>query len=140
MNLNNVKDIYPLSPIQQGILFHTLYSPNAGEYIMQMVCTLRGNLNAAAFERAWQRVVDRHEVLRTAFVWEGFDEPLQVVRGKVKLPWEQKDWRENSATQQAELLQLFLKADRQRGFELTDAPLMRCTLMRTADDTHNIVW
>lgn len=140
MNLNNVKDIYPLTPIQQGILFHTLYSPKAGEYIMQMVCTLRGNLNAGAFERAWQRVVDRHAVLRTAFVWEGFDEPLQVVRGTVKLPWEQKDWRENSPAQQEELRQLFLKADRQRGFELTDAPLMRCTLIRTADDTHNIVW
>ncbi len=140
MNLNNVKDIYPLSPIQQGILFHTLYSPQAGEYIMQMVCTLRGNLNASAFERAWQRVVDRHEVLRTAFVWVGFDEPLQVVRGTVRLPWEQRDWRENSAMQQDGMLQLFLKADRQRGFELTDAPLMRCTLIRTAADAYIIVW
>ena len=140
MSLNNVKDIYPLSPIQQGILFHTLYSPKSGEYIMQMVCTLQGNLDAAAFERAWQRVVDRHEVLRTAFVWEGFDEPLQVVRGKVGLRWEQRDWRENSATQQEEMLQLFLKADRKKGFELTEAPLMRCTLIRTAFDAYIIVW
>src|SRR5215213_7004070 len=58
MNLNNVKDIYPLSPIQQGILFHTLYSPEAGEYIMQMVCTLQGDVDASAFDLAWQRVVD----------------------------------------------------------------------------------
>jgi hypothetical protein len=105
MNLNNVKDIYPLSPIQQGILFHTLYSPEAGEYIMQMVCTLQGDVDASAFELAWQRVVDRHEVLRTAFVWEGFDEPLQVVRRKVTLPWDQRDWRDNSAVEQEEMLE-----------------------------------
>jgi amino acid adenylation domain-containing protein len=140
MSLNNVKDIYPLSPIQQGILFHTLYSPGAGEYIMQMVCTLRGTVDASAFERAWQRVVDRHEVLRTAFVWEGFDEPLQIVRRKVRLPWEQRDLRANSAIEQEEMLQVFFNADRQRGFELTDAPLMRCTLIRTAEDTYKIIW
>jgi amino acid adenylation domain-containing protein len=140
MNLNNVKDIYPLSPIQQGILFHTLYAPEAGEYIMQMVCTLRGDVDASAFELAWQRVVDRHEVLRTAFVWEGFDEPLQVVRRQVRLPWDQQDWRDNSAVEQEEMLQAFFKADRQRSFELSDAPLMRCTLLRLAEDKYKIIW
>jgi hypothetical protein len=61
----NVEAIYPLSPMQQGMLFHTLYAPNSGMYFEQLVCTLRGTLDVQAFQTAWQRVVERHPVLRT---------------------------------------------------------------------------
>ena len=87
--MRNVEDIYPLSPVQQGMLFHALYDPKAGVYLEQMTFTLHGDLNASAFQRAWQRIVERHPVLRTAFVWQGLEEPMQVVRQNVKLPWKQ---------------------------------------------------
>ncbi|HOG48626.1 MAG TPA: condensation domain-containing protein, partial [Anaerolineae bacterium] len=77
--MRNVIDMYPLSPMQQGMLFHSLYAPESGVYVEQMHCTLRGALDVQAFARAWERVIERHTILRTAFVGEGQREPVQVV-------------------------------------------------------------
>jgi hypothetical protein len=75
-----VEDLYPLSPMQRGMLFHSLYAPESGVYCTQLSCVLEGDLKLEAFEQAWQQVVDTHPILRTAFVWEGRDKPLQVVQ------------------------------------------------------------
>ena len=77
--MTTVQDIYELSPMQQGMLFHTLYAPESGVYFEQRNCLLAGPLDVAAFKRAWQTVVERHAVLRTAFYWDEADKPLQVV-------------------------------------------------------------
>jgi hypothetical protein len=61
------------------MLFHSLYAPESGVYCTQLSCVLEGDLNLSAFEQAWQRVVDIHPILRTAFVWEGLERPVQVV-------------------------------------------------------------
>jgi len=79
MNKENIADIYELSPLQQGILFHSICEPETGVYLIQLCDRLRGNLNLAAFEKAWQQVVARHTILRTAFYWEQLEKPLQVV-------------------------------------------------------------
>ena len=66
-----VQDIYPLSPTQQGLLFHSLYgNSQAGAYIVQVSYLLQGALNPAAFEQAWQQLIQRHTILRTAFAWD----------------------------------------------------------------------
>jgi amino acid adenylation domain-containing protein len=136
----NIESIYPLSPMQQGMLFHTLYAPDSGVYFEHLSCTLHGNLNATAFKQAWQQVVERHPVLRTLFVWEHRKKPLQVVRKSVNLPWVQHDWQRLSLIEQQERLEAFLKADRGQGFELDQAPLMRCALIQMAKDTYQFVW
>jgi len=140
MSMKNIEDIYPLSPMQQGMLFHSLYAPETGVYFEQSSWTLRGDLDISAFERAWQRVVDRHSALRTAFLWEDLDEPLQVVHWWVELPLEKHDWRGLSKTEQEERFEALLETDRERGFELSEAPLMRLALIRTAEDTYHFVW
>jgi NRPS condensation-like uncharacterized protein len=137
--MRNVEDIYPFSPMQQGMLFHTLYAPDSGVYCEQISCSLNGNLNVSAFKQAWRQVVQRHPILRTAFLWEGLDEPLQVVRLRVTLPWVQEDWRGLSLPEQQARLEAFLQADRARGFALGQAPLMRCALLRVAEDTYQFV-
>ena len=63
-----VEEIYPLSAMQQGLLFHTLYEAGGGTYYEQLSCRLEGELAVGAFKRAWQAVVERHAILRTAFV------------------------------------------------------------------------
>jgi amino acid adenylation domain-containing protein len=138
--MNNVEDIYPLSPIQQGMLFHTLYESKAGMYFQQFVCTIQGDLNVPALMRAWQQVADRHPILRTAFIWKGLSEPLQVVRQQIRLPWKEQDWRRLSLIEQQERMDTYIKADREQGFELSKAPLMRMALMQTADHTYNFIW
>ena len=139
-NKRNIEAAYPLSPMQQGMLFHHLYAPGSGVYFEQLTCTLHGDLNLEAFERAWQRVIERNAVLRTAFAWKRLEKMVQVVQKQVNLPLVREDWRGASAVEQAGRLEAFLADDRQRGFELTQAPLLRLTLFRTADDAYRFVW
>lgn len=137
---DNIEDIYPLSPLQQGMLFHTVYDTESEIYFEQLSCALRGALNIDALRRAWQSVLDRHTILRTAFFWERRDKPLQVVRRKALLPWEQLDWRGLSGNEQQERFDAFLEIDRGRGFELSKAPLMRVALIQLAEETYYLVW
>src|SRR5215210_5137266 len=104
----NIEAIYPLSPTQKGLLFHTLYAPKSAVYFQQLSIALEGDIDADAFEYAWQRVVDRHAILRTAFVWEGLENPLQVVGREVKMHLARMDWRAFSAAEQKEKLDQFL--------------------------------
>ena len=122
------------------MLFHTLYDPQAGMYVGQLNYELQGELDVAAFERAWQTVVERHPALRTAFVWEGLEQPLQIVRQKVEVPWERQDWRGLPAPIQEQWLRGFLRADRERGFEPGHAPLMRLALIRCDERAYQFVW
>ena len=140
MSKQNIEDIYPLSPMQQGMLFHRLYATRTDVYFHQAEFTLHGKLDVVAFEKAWQQVVSRHPILRSAFIWERGQEPFQVVRQRVKLPLEHQDWRDLSPDEQQAELAAFLKADRERGVELFKAPLMRLTLIQLGDDVSYLIW
>jgi non-ribosomal peptide synthase protein (TIGR01720 family) len=135
----NIADAYPLSPAQEGILFHSLYEHGTGAYVVQISCTFHG-LNVSAVEQAWQRVVERHPILRSAFVWGELDKPLQVVGNRVELRFDKQDWRDRSTHEQDEQLQAYLAADRSRGFESSEAPLMRFALLQIQDDAYHFVW
>jgi amino acid adenylation domain-containing protein len=140
MKLPNVEDIYPLSPMQEGMLFHTLYNPDSGAYFIQMGCRLRGNLVTSAFRRAWEEVLRRHAVLRSAFLWEGLKKPVQVVRKTVDLLWHEEDWRALSESEQSERWKEFLLESRQRGFDFQQPPLLRLALIRTGEQSHYFSW
>ena len=109
-------------------------------YVSNLSCALSGDLDVTAFKQAWQRVVDRHAVLRTMFVWEGQSKPLQVVRQQVDSPWVEHDWRHYSAAEQQERLKIYLETDRERGFDFLHAPLLRLTLIRMGEDSYHFIW
>ncbi|HEY0606584.1 MAG TPA: amino acid adenylation domain-containing protein, partial [Herpetosiphonaceae bacterium] len=111
-----------------------------GLYVEQLAITLEGRLDLPAFQRAWQQVVERHPIFRTAFVWEDLDEPLQLVRQQVRLPWQVEDWQDLPSAEQDARLDAFLAADRRRGFDLAEAPLMRLALFQVADARYRCVW
>ncbi|MEO1509907.1 MAG: condensation domain-containing protein, partial [Cyanobacteria bacterium J06633_23] len=136
----DIQDIYELSPLQKGILFHGLYAPEAGLYFIQFSYGVRGNLNLDALDYAWQRVVARHTILRTSFYWEEIDKPLQVVHRQVTVPIEHQDWRDIDAADQPQHYKDFLVRDRQRGFDFSKPPLMRMTVIRFSDQSYQIVW
>lgn len=140
MRLENVEDIYPLAPLQQGLLFHSLSAPEAGLYCNQALFTLEGNLNVPAFQRAWQRVVDHHPILRTSFVWDGVKEPVQVVHRQAEFSLVHHDWRRETLETQQENLGKILHADLEQGFDLAKAPLLRALLLQTAEDRHEFLW
>ncbi|MDJ0728434.1 MAG: amino acid adenylation domain-containing protein [Crocosphaera sp.] len=140
MKLENVTDIYPLSHVQLGMLYHTLAAPNSGIYIEQYTCKLHGELQEIAFKSAWDKVIEHHETLRTAFVWEGLDEPLQIVRQTVETPWTSQDWCELDSTKQKEQLADFLEQDRFLGLKLEKAPLMRLKIIHLQDKNYQLIW
>ncbi|HKH46873.1 MAG TPA: amino acid adenylation domain-containing protein [Thermoanaerobaculia bacterium] len=132
--------IYELSPMQQAMLFHSLYAPGSGVYVIQLSLRLTGRLDVSAFERAWQHLVDRHDVLRTAFFWEGLDKPLQVVYRETALEVRRESWRGLGADEQRSRLDRFLEAERERGFDPAEAPLMRLALFDLEPEAHQMVW
>ena len=136
----SVEDIYSLSPMQQGLLFHSVYAQAAGMYFVQISCRIRGPLDVPCLRRAWQTIIDRHSVLRTSFVWKDLSEPLQIVHSGVSLPWCEEDWSDLSACEQSERLRKYVAQDRECGFELNVPPLMRLALFRTGPDSYFFVW
>jgi hypothetical protein len=132
-----VEDIYGLTAMQQGMLSQTLRAPDTGVYVDQWLCELDGDLDTEAFHRAWRRTVRRHDALRSSFWWRGLDAPVQIVWGSVTLPWSSRDLRGPDLDQR---LREFLRADRERGFDCTVAPLMRFSLLRVADEHFLFCW
>jgi hypothetical protein len=108
---DDIEAVYPLSPAQQGMLFHAQLAPGTSNYMVQSACLIRGDLKVESFERAWQRVVERHAALRTAFLWEGLKDPMQVVGRRVTVRLEQEDWRQLTPAEQAKRLEAFLAED-----------------------------
>jgi amino acid adenylation domain-containing protein len=135
-----VESVYPLSPMQEGMLFHTLYAPESGVYCVQIVYPMRQRLNIDAFERAWQLVTDRHAALRTSFVWEDLKKPVQVVEKKLTVPLTELDWRSLPVDERVRRLGEFLGEDRARGFDVSAPPLMRLTLIRESEQADRFVW
>jgi amino acid adenylation domain-containing protein len=134
MSTPDIEDIYELSPLQQGMLFHTLYAPESGVYLEQESFPLHGTIDVPALVRAWQHVVERHPVLRSSFHWEGLKKPVQVVHRQPQLPVDIQDWRRLSAREQEERLDAYLKSDREKGFELSKAPLLRVAILERGDE------
>jgi amino acid adenylation domain-containing protein/non-ribosomal peptide synthase protein (TIGR01720 family) len=138
---HQVEDLYPLSPMQQGMLFDSLHA-DGGAYVMQVAGVLRGELDTAALAAAWRQMVERHPVLRTAFVWEGCDQPLQAVLRAV-LPAlagvAEEDWRGLTEAEQERRLE-HLRAARRQSCDLTRAPLVRLDLLRLADRAWRLLW
>ncbi|HXL93381.1 MAG TPA: amino acid adenylation domain-containing protein, partial [Streptosporangiaceae bacterium] len=139
--MDNIEDIYPLAPLQKGLIFHSLYDPQDREapYVVQSVDELAGPLSSASLRDAWQLVTDRHQALRTCFVWEGVTDFVQVVQRRVPVQLAELDWSADRTGNQEAMLAGFLAADREQGFDLSRAPLFRVTVIRTAPDRHLVV-
>ena len=138
MNTKEVEASYPLSSMQQGMLLHSLHE--GGAYIQQLTCDLLEDLDPLALLQAWQQVLQRHEILRTAFRWEGIPEPIQEVYKAIELAWRNEDWRHLPPELQQQEFADFLISDRQKGFDVTKPPLMRLAHFKLADRHHRLVW
>ncbi|HEU0080371.1 MAG TPA: condensation domain-containing protein, partial [Longimicrobiaceae bacterium] len=135
-----VEAIYPLSPMQQGMLFHAALGEGESPYLVQLDMTLAGELDPDALARAWRATLEAHAALRSAFVWEHVAEPLQVAETEVALPWTFQDWRGLAADEREARLDAYVAEDRRRGFDLSRAPLMRFALFRTGEREHRLLW
>ncbi|MGC4954238.1 amino acid adenylation domain-containing protein [Actinomadura citrea] len=134
-----IEDIHPLSPLQQGLLFHTLRESDSAVYLSQTTALLSG-LDPVAFRRSWEQTVAWHPALRSAFLWEGADEPVQVVYRRAPVRFHTQDWRDLPPEIRQRRLTAFLDRDRDEPFRLSHAPLARYALLRLGEDDYQFVW
>ncbi|WP_175688127.1 non-ribosomal peptide synthetase [Burkholderia anthina] len=137
LDWRTIDDVYPLSPMQQGILFHALFAPGHASYVNQLVATATA-LDADRLAAAFAASVARHDILRTS-VMPDEAAPLQCVHRHAQMPVEQLDWRTRGDALDADF-DAWLAADRARGFDWREPPLMRLTLIRVGDDAWRVVW
>ncbi|UGY29410.1 condensation domain-containing protein [Bradyrhizobium septentrionale] len=126
--IGNIQDIYGLSPLQDGILFHHLLATKGDPYLLvsQMAFAERGVLDR--YLAAVQRVVDRHDILRTSFVWEGLSRPAQVVWRHASLEVSEVELDGSAGPGAAQLKDRF--DPRQHRIDLGRAPLLRFVIAR----------
>ncbi|MDH0485647.1 MULTISPECIES: non-ribosomal peptide synthetase [unclassified Pseudomonas] len=136
--VEQIADLYGLSPMQQGMLFHSLYNQRGGHYINQLRVTVEG-LDGVRFRQAWQATLDAHDILRSGFLWQGGQQqPLQVVYRQVALPFVEHDWRGQTTLDQD--LDDLATEERRQGFVLEQAPLLRLVLVRVDEQRHQLIY
>ncbi|WP_455551124.1 non-ribosomal peptide synthase/polyketide synthase [Amycolatopsis azurea] len=136
----DVEDVYALTPMQAGMVFHSLSQQEERLYFQQVGFVLEGVDDVDALAEAWQHVVDRTPVLRTRIAWEGVPEPVQVVRRRVTVPVTRLDWRAHTPAGQARFWQEVLASDRAEGLDLDGETLLRLTLARLSDTEVRVLW
>jgi amino acid adenylation domain-containing protein len=136
----NGPDFYALSPMQQSMLHSSKINVQPGLDTEQLIGELREALDLRAFEKAWQKIIQRHAVLRTAFHWCDSAEPRQKVAPSVPFELDFQNWRGLTRAEQSIRWAAFLQTDRLKGFDLASPPLMRVTVVRTGDNDYRFVW
>jgi len=138
--MSEVEDIYGLAPMQQLMLFDSLFLDESAMYRVQNIYRLTGVLDIAAFERAWNKAVSRNPIMRTSFHWEDMDKPVQVVHRDVLLPLEQYDWSGESEAEQEKHLEEFIDKDKRNPVKLDRPPLMRLVLIHLGAQHSVFLW
>ncbi len=124
----NIEDVYPLAPLQEGILFHHRMATRGDVYILSCLYAFEDRARLDAYLAALQSVIDRHDVLRTAVLWEGLPEPVQVVWRRAELPVEEVALQGPGEDRAAELFARF--DPRHYRFDLGGAPMLRAFIAR----------
>jgi amino acid adenylation domain-containing protein len=140
MRPDGVQDIYPLAPMQEGLLFQSLSQPESRAYFVQMTFDVEGPLDLDAFRRSWQLLFARHDILRTAFMHEEVSQPLQVVLEKREPPIAIHDVSGLSPEERHAFIESCTARDREHGFDFQHEPLMRLTLFRLSGTLHHLIW
>ena len=135
-----VEEVYPLTPMQGGMLFDALMTGNTGLHLIQFDLVLDHVEDPELLGRAWQRAADRVPVLRTAVVWTDVSEPVQVVRATATLPVTQHDWRDLPEAERRERWDALRAADRETGVDLAAAPLARVAIVRLTGAGVRVLW
>src|SRR5579864_4938259 len=135
-----IEGVYGLSPMQEGMLFHSLYAPGSGVYVQQVSVRLRGDLQVERFKQAWEKVIGRHEALRASFHWRATGQPVQVIHETVQAGWTEMDWRGEEEEDKERRLEEWLEEDRRRGMDPGQAPLVRFGLVRWGEEKHQWIF
>ncbi|MFD8962348.1 condensation domain-containing protein, partial [Streptomyces anulatus] len=134
------QDVLPLSPLQEGLLFHSVYSERSLDIYTARICLdLEGDLDVAAMRASVASLLERHPNLRAAFRYERLSRPVQLIPRDVALPWQEFDLRDLPEEQRAERLEEHTAAESERTFDLTRPPLLHFTLIHHGEGRHRLI-
>lgn len=136
---NNIEEIYPVTPIQSGLIFRHLYDPNSDAYFVQRVFELK-NVNINLFKQSWKILIERHETLRVSFSYKKLKTPVQIIHRKIIIQWKEEEIQNLTFEEQRDSLNKTIKQERQEGFNIQKAPLMRFNLLRIKKDKYYFIW
>jgi len=137
---HKIQKIYNLSPMQEGLMYHTLLSDREDIYCEQLSFDLQGDIDIALFEESLNKIIERHEILRTRFVYDGLSKPQQIVLDESKIKIHHEKILDLKAEAQEQYISTYIKHDRERGFNLSEDLLLRMSVIQTAQDSYTIVW
>lgn len=138
---DQIKDIYPLNPMQEGMLFHALLDKTSRAYFMQSSFSLKGNFVAKIAEKSLNMLFERYDILRTAFLTEGLSRSLQVVLHERKADFQYLDFTNIiDVTARNQACKNFKESDINRSFDLSKDVLMRMTILKIDSDEYEIIW
>ncbi len=138
--LGELENVYTLTPLQKGMLFHSLLDADSEAYFEQVTFDLNGSLNVEAFTQGLDTLVQRNEALRTNFITGWRDEPIQVVFRERKCEVYFEDIRSASDEDPEKTIADFVSADKANKFDLAQGSLMRVTVLRTGDESYHVIW
>ena len=136
---NDIKDAYPLTPMQEGMLFHYLLGKNDRDHVKLMSYEISGTLDTALFEKAFNVMLDRYDVLRTIFLHEKVNNPLQVVLKKRISPISCEDVSELAEEEKLTYISQRNKGEIDKGFDLARDVLIRISIFKLAQERFKIV-
>jgi len=136
----NIKNIYALTPMQEGILFQSLYDPESLSYFEQFNFHISGELNIPVFEETWNELMNRHDILRTIFVYKNVPQPLQIVLKKRKIDFVFEDISVLSTEEQDDHCQKYQDKDKLNPFDLSKDVLIRLAVFKLNDTSFNSTW
>ncbi|MEC2277858.1 non-ribosomal peptide synthase/polyketide synthase [Bacillus velezensis] len=138
--LGEAENIYPLTPMQKGMLFHSLFDPNSGAYFQQTMFDLHGDLEIDSFSKSLDGLSQKYDIFRTNFYRGWKDQPLQIIFKTKKIGFQFNDLREMKESQKEAMIQQYAREDKMRGFDLEKGALMRLFILRTDEKTYRFIW
>ena len=134
------RSIYPLSPLQEGMLFHHLYDKASKSYLQQFEMEFLEGLDLAAFKGAWENILATHTILRSSIIDDKLSIPVQCVYPIVQLPFCETDICDLNPQQQVEAIAAFKQSDLSKGFDFETPPLMRINLLKLGENKYKMIW
>ncbi|MFK7992826.1 MAG: condensation domain-containing protein [Granulosicoccus sp.] len=149
---DGIDNAYPLTPLQEGILYEVLKSPDSDIYVAYVLIDIQGVLDESAFKQAWTETLNSHDTLRTRFIWEELDEPLQLVNSDASVCWESVDAMVSSGNQsmvdntgvatldEALIKERWLHHERTTSLSLSEQPPLRFRLIKFSPQRASLIW
>ncbi|MBU3162817.1 amino acid adenylation domain-containing protein, partial [Clostridium estertheticum] len=137
-DIDNIKNIYPLAPMQEGMLYHTLYDNKSDAYNEELVIKIKGQLDIELLKQSFNRLVERHDILRTAFDYENFNRSMQIVFYKRKADVKYVDISDEKFVKE-DYIDKVVKNDKKQGFDLNKDVLIKLTIIKTQEDVYNLI-